>query len=81
MKFDIPVVVSFFTSGACAAAMELVAWKNHVDCLKQRNDNKGMGTSPHELLIFSHSSTLWMELNNRMRSPNFSVANSMMPNW
>ncbi|KAH0645599.1 hypothetical protein KY290_034382 [Solanum tuberosum] len=33
MKFDIPVV-SFFTSGACAAAMEFAAWKNHVDDMK-----------------------------------------------
>ncbi|KAH0645642.1 hypothetical protein KY285_033686 [Solanum tuberosum] len=78
MKFDIPVV-SFFTSGA---AMEFVAWKNHVDCLKQRNDNKGMGTSPHELLIlrvdFCHivdGTQQWT------RSPNFGVANFMMPNW
>ncbi|KAK4364728.1 hypothetical protein RND71_016086 [Anisodus tanguticus] len=33
MKFDIPFV-SFFTSGACAAAMEFAAWKNHVDEMK-----------------------------------------------
>ncbi|XP_009788775.1 probable UDP-glucosyl transferase 73B6 [Nicotiana sylvestris] len=33
VKYEIPFV-SFFTSGACAAAMEFAAWKNHADEVK-----------------------------------------------
>uniref|UniRef100_A0A5B6YLF1 Putative UDP-glycosyltransferase 73C2 n=1 Tax=Davidia involucrata TaxID=16924 RepID=A0A5B6YLF1_DAVIN len=33
MKFDVPLV-SFFTSGACASAMEYSSWKAHADDLK-----------------------------------------------
>ncbi|XP_009605747.2 probable UDP-glucosyl transferase 73B6 [Nicotiana tomentosiformis] len=33
LKYEIPFV-SFFTCGACAAAMEFAAWKNHADEMK-----------------------------------------------